>query len=267
LHEPSGSFFFVSGTHKKERKEKMIVEEQEEEEEVKDNVSFQGEGEEEEEEEELWKPFLNQVKRFFEFCESKQPQLKSNYIRRIPPPPPPLIITPVIPTSTTTTTTVAATTTTATSSSEPDHAIPLANYTVTGEDQHRVLCIMNDWLSDSKNKGKKFRRAHDTTIRMDGFIIPLLYVDSNTGTQPICVICQTKIDRGEPRCKFSVVHAGRMSSEDNVVDLCQTHVSHAVCYAVHLHTLRKGFEMVCFGTCLLKRGGCRQPKKIPSQQQ
>lgn len=151
--------------------------------------------------------------------------------------------------------------------SDPDHLVFIRNYAVSGEERFRVLQIINNFLSGSKNKGKKFRRAHDITLRSDAFIVPELPVDSNTGTQPICVICQEKILRGVPRCKFSIVHSERersfASSErgEVVVDLCQTHVSHALCYAVQLMTLREGYEMVCFGTCLCGRGGCRQPKK------
>jgi hypothetical protein len=149
---------------------------------------------------------------------------------------------------------------------EPDHVIYLPHFLVTVEDYNRIVALMNAPLLKSQTRGKKFRRAHDLTRTItEPIVIPSLPVDNNTCTQPLCVICQERIIRGTPRCKFSIVHAERPkpTNPDIMVDLCETHVSHALCYAVQYLTTREGgMEMVCHGTCLDTRGGCRQPKKI-----
>lgn len=203
-----------------------------------------------------WETFLSEAQRFIDFCENKN--LSIQQVLSTQPPKKKHRVREPIPETQQDVETVTSGT------AEPDHPVVMTDYAVTGQDRIRILTIMNQFLSDSQNKGKKFRRAHDMTLRDEPFVIPILTVDSNTGTQPACVICQEKILRGVPRCKFSVVHHGYPppTRSDVMVDLCQTHVYHALCYAVHFQTLREGYEMVCFGTCLCDRGGCRQPKKI-----
>ena len=106
-------------------------------------------------------------------------------------------------------------------------------------------------------KGKKFALVHDFSRIKAPLILKDFKVNASSVTKATCIVCQSKIIKGEPRCKLSVVNSGK-EFLDNDISLCHTHIYCVYCFAVLLTSCKPGMEIVCFGTVDQKKGGCKQ---------
>jgi hypothetical protein len=145
-----------------------------------------------------------------------------------------------------------------------DFIVYKESVTISGRQRRAVLQFINRILQN-KNKGKKFRESHDTTVFSEALVVHQQPMNHKNDTTPYCIICQRKLARGEERCKLSVIHEHREKPVDfcekDRVDKCETHSYCLVCFVIFMATVRPGREVVCFGTCLTKRGGCRHAKE------
>jgi hypothetical protein len=131
------------------------------------------------------------------------------------------------------------------------------NIVVPADYVNHISTTVCDLLRQNESKGKRCRRAHTFNIIKTPITCEKQYVVANTNTEPQCIMCWKTIKTGEDRCKFSVVNSDRLNLPK--VELCNTHVYHLNCFVYYMSTVNPGKEAVCFGTCLLRKGGCRKP--------
>ena len=148
-----------------------------------------------------------------------------------------------------------ATSTTAMNLSLGDKVSYRYNIVVNRARRVELLMLMQFKCSSSKQKGKRFKEAHDFSIVDEDLQIPNQAIYAYNMTRPKCVICRKIIAKREDRCKFSIVN---YHSPIRDCERCGTHVYCLDCFIVLQSALIPGKQPVCFATILTKRGGCRQ---------
>ena len=128
------------------------------------------------------------------------------------------------------------------------------------DERIRILRIIRDQCSPQRQKGKRFKDAHDYTLVYEDIFVPKLITYAYKQSKPACVLCNRTIQVGEPRCKYSIANALNLS---NNCERCGTHVYCLPCFVVLESTVIPGKRCVCFGTVLSQRGGCRQVSPGP----
>lgn len=129
------------------------------------------------------------------------------------------------------------------------------NVRVDKDERIRIMRIIREKCSPSRQKGKRFKDSHDLTLVYEDIFVPKQITYAYKQSKPSCVLCNRIIPVGEPRCKYSIANALNQSSK---CERCGTHVYCLPCFVVLESTVIPGAQCVCFGTLLSQRGGCRQ---------
>jgi hypothetical protein len=136
--------------------------------------------------------------------------------------------------------------------------IVLSVVQINGDARYQILQHMIDRLNEYPMKGKRFRDSHTVELSKEDLIVTNQYANADCSSKPKCIICNSKIDKNAYRCKLNIVRKEVGQEGD---DLCSTHVYCLSCYVVLESTVKPGHTPVCFGTCRVQRGGCRQSSK------
>lgn len=125
-----------------------------------------------------------------------------------------------------------------------------------------LMSLIADKLQDRPNKGKRWKRSYDISIRdgdddkLEDIVAHNVRVVFNPNTNAHCTVCGRYIAKNEDRCKYATLNYERRNLSN--VDVCYTHIYCVQCFVILQNRLLPNTEPVCFATCVLKKGGCHR---------
>jgi hypothetical protein len=81
------------------------------------------------------------------------------------------------------------------------------NIRIPAQARMQLLALMHSQYDPLRQKGKRFREAHDFTPVNEDLVIPEQIVYGYNLSEPYCVVCNQQIPQLKERCKFSIVNA------------------------------------------------------------